>query len=166
MVKGKARGKRGKGGGGRYAKSLHLVALFEAAKGALVILAGLGLLALLNHRVQAVAEEIVGRLHFNPARHVPQIFLQAARVADAHHWALASTALLYSLVRFVESFGLWRGRAWAEWFGILSGGIYLPLELYELTRSVTLVRLTVFLVNLAIVGWLAWVRWQARGRSG
>jgi uncharacterized membrane protein (DUF2068 family) len=163
MGKGKMRGRRGKGGGGRYATSLHLVALFEAAKGAVVILAGLGLLALLNHRVQAVAEEIVGRLHFNPARHVPQVFLQAIRVADAHHWALATTALFYALVRFVEAYGLWRGRAWAEWFAILSGGIYLPLELYELSRSVTLVKLSVFFVNLTIVGWLAWVRWQSRG---
>jgi uncharacterized membrane protein (DUF2068 family) len=165
MGKGKTRGRRGKGGGDRYGTSLHIVALFEAAKGVVVILAGLGLLALLHHRVQAVAEEIVARLHFNPARHVPQIFLQAVRMADAHHWALATAALLYALVRFVEAYGLWRRQVWAEWFGILSGSIYLPLELYELSRSVTFVRLAVFLVNLAIVGWLAWVRWQTRGKG-
>jgi uncharacterized membrane protein (DUF2068 family) len=76
---------------------------------------------------------------------------------------LALTAVLYAAVRFAEAYGLWRQRAWAEWFGIFSGGIYLPVELYELTVSVTLVKVAVFLVNLFIVTWLALERWKKRG---
>jgi uncharacterized membrane protein (DUF2068 family) len=143
---------------------LRAVALFEAAKGVAVVAAGLGLLALIHRNAQAVAEEIVRHLHLNPAQHYPRIFLEAAaRVSDGRLWALALTALLYAAVRFAEAYGLWRQRAWAEWFGICTGGIYLPVELYELTVSVTLVKVAVFLVNLFIVAWLALVRWQERG---
>jgi len=145
---------------------LRTVALFEAAKGVAVVAAGLGLLALIHRDVQGVAEEIVRHLHLNPAQHYPRIFLDAAaKATDARLWVLALTSLLYATVRFAEAYGLWRQRAWAEWFGIFTGGIYLPVELYELTVSVTLVKVSVFLVNLFIVAWLALIRWQDRGRG-
>jgi uncharacterized membrane protein (DUF2068 family) len=145
---------------------LRAVALFEAAKGVAVVAAGFGLMALIHRDVQAVAEDIVRHLHLNPAQHYPRIFLDAAaKATDAWLWVLALTSLLYSTVRFAEAYGLWRQRAWAEWFGIFTGGIYLPVELYELTVSVTLVKVAVFLVNLFIVAWLALVRWQERGRG-
>jgi hypothetical protein len=51
------------------------IALFEAAKGALVILAGVGLMALLHHDAQEIAETIIRRIHINPASHYPTIFL-------------------------------------------------------------------------------------------
>jgi len=143
---------------------IKAVALFEAAKGMIVVVAGFGLLALLHRDAQAVAEDIVRHLHLNPAKHFPRIFLDAAATAsDARLWALALTAMFYAAVRFAEAYGLWRHRAWAEWFGILTGSIYLPIELYELTVSVTMVKVAVLMVNLFIVAWLSRVRWQERG---
>ncbi len=139
------------------------VALFEAAKGVVVVVAGLGLLALIHRDAQAVAEQIVRHLHLNPARHFPRIFLDAAATAtDTRLWVLALTALFYATVRFAEAYGLWRQRAWAEWFAILTGGIYLPVELYELTVSVTPVKGAIFVINLFVVAWLCRVRWQLR----
>jgi uncharacterized membrane protein (DUF2068 family) len=139
------------------------VALLEAAKGAVVVLVGLGLLALIHRDVQSVAEEVVRHLHLNPAMHYPRIFLDAAsRLTDARLWVLAATALLYSLVRFTEAYGLWRQREWAVWFGILSGGIYLPVEAYELARSFSAIKVGIVIANLFVVGWLAWYRWRGR----
>lgn len=150
----------------RYGAGTRIVALFEAAKGVVVILAGFGLLALIHRNVQDVVEDIVRHLHFNPAKHFPRIFLDVvASVNDAHLWAMAATALVYAVVRFVEAYGLWNQRPWAEWFAILSGSIYLPVEAYELTVSVSVVKVCILLVNLLVVGWLAWVRWQARDKG-
>ncbi len=143
---------------------LRIVAVFEAAKGAVVILAGLGLLALIHHDVQKVAENIVRHLHLNPAMHFPRIFIDAAAAAtNARLWVLALTAILYATIRFVEAYGLWRKQVWAEWFGILSGGLYLPVEIYELTVSVSLVKVCILIVNIVVVGWLSWIRWEAKG---
>lgn len=157
------------GGRGRcrgFLAGLRVVALFEAAKGLIVVIAGLGLLALIHRNAQAVAEEIVRHLHINPAQHYPRIFLDAAAtVTDARLWALAMTAMIYSAVRFAEAYGLWRQRVWAEWFGILTGSIYLPVEIYELTVSVTSVKLAIIIVNLFVIGWLCRVRWLA-GKCG
>ncbi|WP_145023534.1 DUF2127 domain-containing protein [Geobacter argillaceus] len=136
-------------------RALQIVALFEGAKGALVLVTGLGLLALIHRDVHQVAEQLVRHLHFNPARHYPRIFLDAAdRVTDPQLWALALAALFYSAIRFAEAVGLWLKRRWAEWFGFLSGGMYIPVELYEVLREATWPRVTVLVLNLAIVLYL------------
>ncbi len=164
--KGKHKQRAACGTPGHHHAGLRLVALLEAAKGGVVILAGLGFLALLHRDVQSVAEEIVRHLHFNPASHYPRIFLDAAaRVTDARLWIMALAAAVYATVRLVEAYGLWREQVWAEWFGILSGSIYLPVEIYELAMRVTVVKLVILAVNLGVVGWLARERWRGRRKK-
>ena len=94
---------------------LRTVAVFEAAKGLIVLLAGLGLLSLIHRDAQSVAEEIVKMLHLNPARQYPRIFIDvASKLTDARLWFLSLAALIYATVRFVETYGLWHELPWAE----------------------------------------------------
>lgn len=133
--------------------TVRAVALLEAAKGALVILAGFGALSLIHRDVQRFAERLVAHLHLNPAKHYPQIFMDAAaHLTDARLWMLAAFAATYGLVRFVEAYGLWLGRRWAEWFAAVSGAIYVPFELYELIHRLTWLSLGALVVNLLVVG--------------
>jgi uncharacterized membrane protein (DUF2068 family) len=138
---------------------LRTVAAFEAAKGLVVMLVGFGLLSLVHHDVQRAAESIVRHLHMNPARHMPRVFLDAAgRMTDKRLWLLAAGAFAYSAVRMAEAYGLWRARPWAEWLAILSGGLYVPVEIYELWRHPTRIKAAILAVNLGIVLYVAWVR--------
>ena len=147
------------------ARSLRIIAAFEAAKGALVLVVGLGLLSFVHRYAQNVGEEIVRRFHLNLAHHYPRIFLDAsAHIDDAHLRLLALAALLYSTLRFVEAYGLWRMRAWAEWLAIISGGVYLPAEIYELAEHATVVKAVVFIINAGIVAYLVYVRRRRHGR--
>jgi uncharacterized membrane protein (DUF2068 family) len=137
---------------------LRTVAVFEFAKGLLVLLAGMGLLALIHRDAQVVAENFVRHFHLNPAHRYPQIFIHTAKdLTDARLWWLSLAALIYSTVRFVEAYGLWHERAWAEWFAIISAGLYLPVEIYEFLQKPNVVRGLVFIVNLGIVLYLAWL---------
>jgi len=150
---------------GRGVAGLRTVASFEAAKGLLVLAAGLGLLSLVHQNVQQVAEALVRHLHMNPARHYPRVFLEAAaHVTDARLWWLASGAVAYAAVRAVEAYGLWHARDWAEWFAILSGSLYLPIEAYELAHRPSVPKAVVLLVNLGIVGYVSLVRYRGRSR--
>jgi len=142
---------------------LHIVAGFEAMKGMVVLLAGCGLLSFIHKDLHLAAVHLVRVLHFNPAMHYPSIFIDAAdRVTDPQLWMLALSALIYTAVRFVEAYGLWRQMQWAEWFGLLSGGIYIPMEIFEVSRELTWPRVTVLLVNLGVVGYLADVLLKSR----
>ena len=142
----------------RHANGLRTVALFEGAKGLLVLMTGFGLLALIHKDVHEIAARLIVNFHLNPASHYPRIFLDALERLDDHKvWAMAWAALLYSALRLVEAAGLWSRKRWAEWFGVLSGGIYLPIEIYELTLGVTWPKVTVCVFNLGIVLYLLFV---------
>ena len=133
--------------------TVRAVALFEAAKGTLVLLTGFGALSLIHHDAQRIAEQLVGHLHLNPAKHYPRIFIDtAANLTDVRLWRLATLAAMYGLIRFVEAYGLWLGRRWAEWFAAVSGGIYIPFEIYELLQRVTWLAIGALVVNVLIVG--------------
>ena len=150
----------------KLARGIRLVALFEGAKGALILLAGFGLLALVHRDLQDVADELVRRFHLNPARHYPRIFIEAAgKTTDTRLWLLAGAALLYAVFRFVEAYGLWRERRWAGWFAAATGAIYVPLEVLALLRSITWVKLTTLTVNLGIVAFMTWTLWRSRGEG-
>ncbi len=142
---------------------VRAIALVEAAKGALVLLAGVGAFTLVHRDVQEVAERVVRLFHLNPASHYPQIFLDAAaRVDDGRILALAALAFLYASVRMVEAFGLWNEKRWAEWFAALSGGVYVPLEIYEVWERASWPRVGLLGINLAIVGYMALTLWRTR----
>ncbi|HTT56520.1 MAG TPA: DUF2127 domain-containing protein [Opitutaceae bacterium] len=135
---------------------LKVIAAIEAAKGAVVLAAGLGLFELMHRDVQEGAERLVRNMHLNPASHYPRVFLEAtARLDKPDLRLLALGALAYALVRFIEAFGLWRARRWAEWFGALSGSVYLPLEVFKLWELVTWPRITVLFTNVVVVVYLA-----------
>ena len=139
--------------GMRAIDTVRTVALLEAAKGLVVLLAGVGALSFIHHDVQHMAERLVGHLHLNPANGYPRIFLEfAAKLTDARLATLAALAAAYALVRFIEAYGLWRKTKWAEWFAAVSGSIYVPFEIYHLLHGDFWISLGALLVNIAIVG--------------
>jgi uncharacterized membrane protein (DUF2068 family) len=142
------------------AVGLRTIATFEAIKGVFVLAVGFGLLSLMHKDVGEAAEHIVHRLHISPTRHISRIFIEAAdKVTDAKLVAIALGALAYSTVRFVEAYGLWNRRIWAEWFALLSGCLYLPWEIFEMADHPTRFRFGLFGINLAVVLYMVWVRW-------
>jgi uncharacterized membrane protein (DUF2068 family) len=142
---------------------LRTVAILEGMKGLVVLGAGLGLLSLIHRDVQGLADKVVQHFHLNPASCYPHIFLEAAtKVTDTGLWLLPMTALLYALARFVEAYGLWYRRRWAQWFAIVTSALYVPIESYELLQGVTAVKAIFFLVNVAIILLLSGVLGRAK----
>jgi uncharacterized membrane protein (DUF2068 family) len=151
------------------ALAIRTVALFEAIKGAIVLLAGSGLLFLVHRDVGAAAAGFVEHLHLNPASHYPQIFLDAAaNVRDSRLLGLATGAAAYSLVRFVEAYGLYGQKAWAEVLAAGSGAIYVPFELAGLLRHPSWHAGALLALNLLIVSVMvaALLQRRRRHRSG
>ncbi|MES2414387.1 MAG: DUF2127 domain-containing protein [Pseudomonadota bacterium] len=151
-------------------RALHAIAMFEAVKGLAALLASLGLLELLHHDVHRLALALLWHFRIDPQLHYPELLLHYADLLGGINLrTLAPVALAYIAVRWLEAYGLWKEKAWAEWLAALSGALYIPLEVAHLVHRTTLINAAVLLLNIGVVGFMAFQLWrrirQATGHS-
>ncbi len=60
----------------------------------------------------------------------------------------------YAVLELVEGVGLWLLTRWGEYFAVVATSIFLPLEVHDLTKGVTLTRVVAFSINVAAVVYL------------
>ncbi|MCK9875825.1 DUF2127 domain-containing protein [Frankia sp. Ag45/Mut15] len=60
----------------------------------------------------------------------------------------------YAAVQIVEAVGLWLLKRWGEYFAVVATSAFLPLEVYELTERITVLRIGALVVNIAAVACL------------
>ena len=137
-------------------KGLRLIAVFEAIKGVFGLLIAGGAVILSQHDLQQFAEDAVDALRMDPAAHYTSQFIHEASLVTARDlgW-VAVGAFAYSLFRFGEAYGLWRERTWAEWVAVISGSMYIPFEIYALSRRATLLKFVILVVNVLVVVYVA-----------
>jgi uncharacterized membrane protein (DUF2068 family) len=147
---------------------IRAIALLEGFKGFLAICAASGLLLLIHEDLHALAVSLVEHAHLNPASRYPRIFIDAAtHLKDSHLVLMALGAAAYSLLRFVEAYGLYFERAWAELLAAASGAIYVPFEVAELAHRPGWLSIGLLGLNIVIVAVMIRALWQRRsGATG
>jgi uncharacterized membrane protein (DUF2068 family) len=83
-------------------------------------------------------------------REVTRLFAISTRNLEITGVALS----FYALVEGAAAIGLWRGRRWAEYLTFIATTLLIPLEVYELTRKLTALKLVTLIINIAIVVYL------------
>ena len=73
-----------------------------------------------------------------------------------HMTLLAIGAFAYALLEGTEGIGLAMRRRWAEYLTVIATSVLIPFEAYEVVHKVTLFRVGALLLNLAVVGYLAY----------
>lgn len=137
------------------AKGIRAIAIYEAVKGLIGLGAGFGLLALINRDITDFAEDLIGFLHLNSEGRIANRIVETViKLNPANIKIFFAIALVYATKQFVEAYGLWRLRAWAEWVAIFSGLLYIPVEIYELIHKPTFTRAAILIFNAAIVIYL------------
>jgi uncharacterized membrane protein (DUF2068 family) len=150
-----------------HIKGVRTVATLEFTKGAVVVLAGLGVFSMRHKDVWGVAESFLEFFHVNPTHHYVGVFVNLVyRVSDVRLWKIAVVASVYVILRFIEAYGLWYVRPWAEWLAIASGAIYIPFELIDLFRQPDWFRLLVVVINVGIVLYMLALRLEAAKKRG
>jgi uncharacterized membrane protein (DUF2068 family) len=69
-------------------------------------------------------------------------------------YLIAAAAAAYGALEATEAVGLWLGRRWAEYLTFVATAVFVPYEIYELTKSVTWLKLLTLAINLLIVVYL------------
>ncbi len=147
-------------------RALRAIALFEACKGLAALAAVIGVLDLMHHNVRQLAIALIGRFGLDPDARYPSILLHYADLLPgANVRLLVALASGYIVLRLLEAYGLWNARAWGEWLGALSGGIYIPFEAVHLVHRPSLINVLVLSGNAITVGYLAFLLWRRRGHA-
>ena len=147
----------------RLPLGLRTIALFEGAKGVLAFAAACGLLSLRHTDLHAVTDAFLLRHGFDPEQHYTRLFIESVASATNHHAGqVAVFGFAYAAVRFAESYGLWWGKHWAEWFAAISAAIYLPWEFMQFARHPRLFTAGVIVFNLALIFYLGRLLVQQR----
>jgi uncharacterized membrane protein (DUF2068 family) len=145
-----------------HIKGVRTVATFELTKGIVVLLAGLGVFSMRHKDIWGVAESFLEFVHANPHHHFAGIFIDLVyRVSDVRLWKIVVVASVYVILRFIEAYGLWYVRPWAEWLAIASGSIYIPFEVADLLRRPDWIRLLIIVINVGIVLYMVMLRLEA-----
>jgi uncharacterized membrane protein (DUF2068 family) len=74
----------------------------------------------------------------------------------SHTTLLAVGAIVYALLEGTEGVGLAMRRRWAEYLTVIATGILIPYEAYEVIHKITLFKVGALLLNIAVVGYLAY----------
>ena len=85
------------------------------------------------------------------------LFRLLAYVGAVNHITIiAISGILYAALEATEGVGLAMRRRWAEYLTVIATGILIPYEAYEVVLHATLFKVGALLLNLAVVGYLAY----------
>ena len=160
----------------RDAVILRLLAAERFIRALLILAAAYGIWRFRAHHdaVQRAFDEdlpllrpLAEKLHYNLDEssivHTLRTVIQARTGTLA---AIAGGLLIYGILQIVEAVGLWLLKRWGEYFAVVATSLGLPIEIYELTEKITVVRVGALVINVAAVVYLLLSKRLFRLRGG
>jgi uncharacterized membrane protein (DUF2068 family) len=134
---------------------LELIAVYKLLQAALLVAVGVGALKLLHKDVADVLTNIAQGLRMNPEGRLVGFLLDKASLLDDHRLRQISLFLFgYAGLGVLEGIGLMLEKVWAEYFTSIITASFLPFEIFELMHRITWFRITLLVVNLAVLAYL------------
>jgi uncharacterized membrane protein (DUF2068 family) len=139
----------------KSSSGLLLIGLFKLFKGLLLVALGFGALRFLHKDLGASVHHWVEVLRVDPEnRFIHALLAKILAVSPKQLRELSVGTFVYAAILLTEGIGLLLRKHWAEYFTIISTGIFIPLEVYELAKHFTAIKVLVLLINIAIVVYL------------
>ena len=143
---------------------LFLIGLFKLVKALLLITVGIGAIKFLHKDLSSTVLHWVQVLRVDPdSRYLHGILVRIFRVTPKQLKELSVGTFIYAGLFLTEGMGLLLRKHWAEYFTIITTGLFIPLEIYELAKHFTVVKLAVTVINVLIV-WYLVVRVRSRSK--
>ena len=139
---------------------VRLIILERGIRGTLVAVLGVALL-MSSRGIVGLVRGWVAELNVNPERRlIPRVVSAVLRpigeFSSRTVLLIGIGAILFGALELTEAVGLARRRRWAEYLTVIAGCIGIPFEIMEVLRRQTPVRISILLINVAIVIYLAW----------
>src|SRR5580658_11358222 len=134
---------------------IRLIAVFKFVKAGLLIALGVGVFRLVHKDLASVIEHWCEAMRLDPGSHFVNLALEkAAHVSPEQVKKLGLGSFLYAGLFLAEGTGLWLRKRWGEWLTIILTSSLVPVEIFEIHRHPSWVKVGVLVVNVAIVVYL------------
>ena len=138
-----------------HGRGIRVIAALKLLKAFALLMVGIGALKLIHKDVATVAEHWINVFRVDPHNHFINRLLEKLTLLDEKRLReLSIGTFVYAAIFLTEGIGLALQKRWAEYFTIVSTSSLLPLEVYELTRHISIGRIVALLVNVAVVAYL------------
>lgn len=151
---------------GEHTRGLLLIGLFKLSKAAIALLSGVAAYHLTQVDPGELALKLIDHLPINPVGRMAMALLDEADTISARGLRhLGQLSFVLAVLYLIEGGGLMAQQVWAEYLTVVMTAAAMPFELYEMIVHYTDVRLGVFVVNTAVVVYLAVLLRQKRRRE-
>jgi len=134
---------------------IRLIAIFKLVKAITLIAICVGVLKLLHSDMGSTLDHWIAVSGVDPGnRWVERGIEKASNLTPARVKGLGIVSSIYAGLFLTEGIGLWLMKRWAEWFTIIITSSLIPVEIYELYRHPTAVKILVLAINVAVVLYL------------
>jgi uncharacterized membrane protein (DUF2068 family) len=138
-------------------RALLAIAVFKFVKGSVLLALACGAMNLLHKDVASHVERWLDQLRIDPDnRYIGTLLGKLQLVHTKELKELSALGAGYAALFLTEGTGLLLRQRWAEWLTIIATSSLMPLEIYELIKEFTPLRLLLLLVNAALVLFLAY----------
>ena len=143
---------------GHHDRGLWLIGIFKLAKSLFFFCLGIGAFHLMHKDLSDEALRLAHALRFDPESRFTALLLDKVDLIDARRLREISFATFsYSALALTEGVGLLLEKVWAEYLTLVLTVSFLPWEIYELARRPSWFRLSLLLINLAVLWYLLWL---------
>jgi uncharacterized membrane protein (DUF2068 family) len=135
--------------------TIRLIAAFKLLKGLLLLALAIGALKMLNESVGDQVSHWLAELRVDPDNHyIHGALVKLARLDNRKLEEISAGSFFYAAILLTEGVGLFLGKRWAEYFTIIATGSFIPLEVYELAKKVSVGKVIALVINVAVVFYL------------
>jgi len=132
-----------------------MIAVFKFFKAISLIALSVGAFRLLHQDVGEKVQHWIEALRLDPGNpYVVRALARASNVSPGQIKKLGLVGLLYAALFLVEGTGLWLQKRWGEWATVVITSTLVPVEIYEIVRHPSAVKVLVLVLNVAVVGYL------------
>jgi len=134
---------------------IRLIAAFKLLKGVLLFGLAIGALKLLNKDVALVLTQWIAVLHVDPENHfIHRVMTVLSGLDNRKLEEICAGGFFYSSLLLTEGIGLLLEKKWAEYLTVIATGSFIPLEIYELIKRVSLGKCAALVINILVVYYL------------
>lgn len=135
---------------------LKIIIIEKSTLGIIAALLSFGVIIFINKDMEEFANQIVDYFDLDMDNSYIEAMITGIGMIKNRTMIVFSIGMVsYASLNLAMAYGLHRRKRWAEWLTVIATALLIPFEIYEIIQEQTLIRISILILNCAIVYYLA-----------